>query len=40
LDDLSVASDFANAVTVVPEPSAIAFMVLGAALLRLRRRQV
>lgn len=40
LDDLSVATDFENAVTVVPEPSAIAFMVLGAALLRLRRRQV
>lgn len=38
LDDLSVATDFENAVTVVPEPSAFAFLVLGAALLRLRRR--
>ena len=38
-DDLTVASDFANAVTVVPEPSTMAFLVLGAALLRRRLRQ-
>ncbi len=38
LDDLSVATDFENAVTVVPEPSVFAFLALGAALLRMRRR--
>lgn len=38
VDDLTVATDFANAV--VPEPGTLAFLVLGAALFRLRRRQV
>jgi hypothetical protein len=38
VDDLVVASDFANAVGVVPEPGTLAFMGLGAAALLLRRK--
>lgn len=38
VDDLAVATDFANAVGLVPEPGTLVFLALGAALLHVRRR--